>query len=213
MSMTLSQFVDFIKTEANKGTALASGAILPRARLAAQKIERNESYFFMQQLATFYLATGVSYATLPLRTKRIEWLKFTATTGVFKYLHQVDGQQVQSLSTGYPTGYWQSSASRIQFDNTNLTNKLKLNMLFYRKSAWSTSLATTYTNWLLDNALDLMTAETMMMLAPYAREPKWKQLYKEMLDEGYKTLFIENEAFKQGNRDEVMIYANRGSTL
>lgn len=204
--MILSAFHSMVSTECNKGTRL--DAFIPtRTMMAARVIERAQSLKYMERFVTFttdYTAMEPRAVAFPnSRVKAINFLRWMNTDGEYAYLTQVDPQTVVARESGYPTGYWMDGLDYLWFDNTPGVN-IDFEFSFWQYTDWPTD--TAQEPWLAANAVDLLLAETMFLLAPKAREPAWLQLYQPMKDEGLRTLITADEELKASSRDESMIY-------
>lgn len=211
----LSDFITNVSLEINKGTTL-DAYIARRIKMAGRRLEQNYTYKYMEKMTTLTLAAGANYVTIPARFKSLEWMRYTDDDGTFHQLNQVDATQILNEETDVPTGFWThstyfataaASEGRWYFD-CSPTVAITLTAMIVYYSDWEA--ATSF--WLLTNAESLLLAEVMIMLAPFAREPKWPELYKQMREEGEKTVFIADQELRRAAADETMLYANRGSS-
>lgn len=77
--------------------------------------------------------------------------------------------------------------------------------VYSRTSGWS-GLAADATHWLIDNALDWLTARTMVYLAPILRQPEILAIWKALEQESLQALLNANNELVQSARDERMGY-------
>lgn len=220
--MTFGEFVTFISFEMNKGGSLDS-AIAPRVKLAGKRLEQNYTFSHMKSAFDLTLAVGSESVAAPDRMKSLEWIRYTLTSvdpndpnnpniniPEFRYLRQVDAMQFLFLEQTFPSGYWIEGTSTLHFDAMPQDTAVPLTALVNQYSDWDN--ATDNSDfWLLDNGEAAMIGTVMKLLAPVAREPNWLKLYDEMQTQGERDLMISDLSLRQANRDEVMIYANRGS--
>lgn len=212
--MTFSEFIDLVSSEMNKGTTYDT-FIPARVRMAGQRIEQNYSLKYMETLDDLTLEVDESEIDVPTRMKSLLWLRRTTdqVPPTFVYLHQVDAEQFLFLQDDFPSGFWQEGNASFHFDAEPTDDAVPLEIYYNRYTDWaSASAESTDTFWLLDNATSLMLAMTMKLLGPVAREKDWLGLYEEMQEEGERVLLNADQELRRATKDEVMIYANRGST-
>lgn len=203
--MTLGDFHDIVKAEANQGTRLDS--YIPTAvRRAARFMEVNYSFLYMERFQAAELdVSGSNPKFLPFpgdTTKKINFVRYTQMAGSepnresnYVYLNRVDPIDIAVIeSTGNPTAYWltgdESGSRFLVLDRVPATN-LDLEIHSVEYSTWPTNLSATH--WLLENAEEAMLAKTMQRLARYAEEPEWMQFYAEPFEEGLRTVLMADE--------------------
>lgn len=198
--MNLGEFHTVVQTEANKGTTL-SGVIPSRVRMAARWLERNYTLKYMEQYKKASLADGC--VRLPNTViKTINFIRYYKDSK-WHYIKQIDPRQERTRETAFPTGFWIDGVEAIRFDAWP-DEQLEVFIGVAEYTIWPTEL--TATHWLLDNAEDALLAKTMMLLAPHARESRWLELYRDMMEGGIRTLLLADEELRQGARDEAMEY-------
>jgi hypothetical protein len=204
--MILSAFHTAISREVNKKTRF-DDLIPDYVRRAARFIERQHSLKYMERFVTFTVdaaATEPRAVAFPnSRVKAINFLRYADSDSKYYYVGQVDPTTVAAAESGNPTGYWMDGLDYLWFDNVVKAN-LAMEFSFIEYTLWPTD--TAQEPWLLAHAEDLMIAQTMLMMAPVAREPGWKELYSDMKAEGLQSLFVADEEMKASSRDESMIY-------
>lgn len=209
----LSTFITSISSEINKGTTFDS-SIAKRVQMAGRRLEQNYKWKYMETLTTATIAANTSYIAQPSLLRSVEWFRFTDTDGNYSFLPQVDAEQVLSLDTATPNGFWlatekfvTSNIGRIYFDVLS-TADIALDVMYSLYSDWVNS----SDFWLLQNCESLLLAETMIMMAPLCREPKWPEFYKQMRDEGERVALLADQELRHSARDMTMIYKNRGAS-
>jgi hypothetical protein len=200
----LGDFHTLVVDEMNKGSVHTS-RVPQRTLMAAQVIERNRTFKHMERFVEFTQPAAQRAFPFPsTRVKKFEFLRFAGTDGDFNYLVHVDPSQIENNLTGSPVGFWMDGKDYIWFD-VEPDEAIDFEMSFVEYSNWLLS-DNNYTNWLLDNGTDLLLAQTMIYMAPIAREPGWIELYKDMRERGERTLYLADEELRQSMRDEIMIY-------
>lgn len=215
---TLAEFHSMVGDEVNKGTRYDS--VIPRfTRRAARFIERNYNFLYMERFAELDLdlsSPNPRFVAFPSEeTKKVNFVRYPRVIGgsnqqEYVYLSKVDPIDVVSIEPETrPRGYWQTGdatgANFLVLDQVG-TDELTFEVHYIEFSTWSTDTGSTH--WLLNNAEDVMIAQTMRMMAPYANEPDWIMAYKAMWEEGIRTLtMVDEEARNAGTADGYkMVY-------
>lgn len=215
---TLSEFHTMVGDEINKGTRYDS-VISRFVRRAGRFIERNYNFLYMERFAELDLdlsAANPRFIAFPsLLTKKINFVRYPTVIGGsdnqgYIYLQKVDPIDVTAIEPeSNPRGYWQTGdetgSNFLVLDQIG-TDELTFEVHYIDFSIWPT--ASTATHWLIDNAEDVLLAQTMRMMAPYANEPDWILAYKSMWEEGIRTLtMVDEEARNAGIADGYkMVY-------
>lgn len=200
--MNLGDFHSVISNEANKGSSF-SDVIPAKVRQAARWVERNATLKYMERFVEASLSDRCwNFPTT--RIKSIIFVRHLLENGKYKQIIQVDPQQVVSIDEGIPDGFWIDGDDHFWFDAFPSEGNLELELLLVEYSDWPTDL--TKTHWLIDNAEDLLIAQTMILLAPTAREPEWIGMYTKSRDEALRTLLLADEELRQSARSERMVF-------
>lgn len=192
--MTLAEFIAMVKDEANKGSAL--DAYIPnRVQMAVMRAERKYTLLYMMVLDTDQTldpdADDPRVLEIDANIKSINFIRYTHCAR-YVYLNLVvDPSNVLSNDVGCkPTGYWLNGPGEIVFDNA-VSEELDLEISYNVYSEYPID----DDCWLLSHATDWLLGETMKLLSTRAKEPKWRDDYKEEQAEAENDLFrADNEA-------------------
>lgn len=188
--LTLGDFYTTVRDALGRGTAL-DAVIAANVRKSVRWIERNvdPGYLYMQKFGTLTLTSSGTYPHVidvpHQRMKAILFFRLVGDDNDYTYLHKIDPREVNELDTAQPAGYWLDGTTRIILD-AKPDEDYTAEMQWVEYSSWN--IAETHTHWLLDNAEDLLFAQTMLAMAPYTRDPKLVQTYKLLRDEALVTL-------------------------
>lgn len=194
-----------VSAEISRGTAL-DASIGDRVNWAIRWLERNYNMQYMHRYVTFTLAANSRSVSFPSggTPKRIEFIRQVKSDNTIIEYPKVDPQDVTELTVD-PTGWWLDGTEFLWFDRaTSGALALELEMLYWQFSA--DLVADADAHWLLDNAEDLMVAQTMLFMARLAKQDAWIASYKNMRDEGLQTLISAEAELDAGARDPSMIY-------
>lgn len=209
MPLTLAQFHSQISSIINEGTS--ADAFIPTAvRQAAMFFERNYSFKYMERFVTFTIdssATNPRYLDFPLRFKSFGdegFFRILLEDGAYGYLDQISAKQMDSLEEGRPDGFWFDGNQYLVLNKTP-TEDYDCEMLYVQFSDWPTDYS--QTPWLLEFGEEALLARSMKMLQPYVNSPKLNIDYKEIEEQGLRTMLIADEEWRRSNRSEQMQYA------
>lgn len=198
--MNLGEFHDEVSATIARGTAM-DAHIPGYTRRAARWLERNYTFAYMKQFLELVIDLDVAstprYIELgPGAPKSIPMFRWVNDDGGFTYLKKIDPWEVTAYSTEeglIPSGYWLDGIKRIVLAHTPTTN-LNGEISLVRYTPWPSQ--ETFTHWLLDNAEDVLLAQTLFMMAPRLRAPNMRQEYQAMRDEGLNTLLRAEDEFQ-----------------
>lgn len=167
---------------------------------AVRWLERNYSLQFMHRFVDFELAVDTRSVQLPSEPKRFEFIRYTGTNGYYQYLPKVAPQDVTRNEQKNPTGWWLDGVQFIRFDNAP-PEALPMEMLYWQYTVAFTDDADT--TWSFDSAQDVIVAQTMKFMLSLMKKPEDFALYKDMRDEGLRTLLLADAELDQGARDNT----------
>lgn len=205
--MTLGELHTLVSSSIARGTTL-DAQIPAFVRMAARWLERNYTFKYMERFRQFTFDTT---ATEPRRitmasgrVKKIEMARGVYTDGSFQKQKQIDPEELNSIQEGMPKSFWLDGVNCIVFDKTpdeNYTEEMKI----IEYTSWPT--ATSAETWLTVNAEDLLLARAMMHMAPFLRDPKVIQYWKELYSTSLQTVLNADQELRDGARSDVMNYA------
>lgn len=172
-------------------------------------IERNYSLEYMKNLMDFQILGGALQPgpyTMPGRFKTIEFMRLIDVqlngAATFKYLEKYEHPMDQrGISIGLPNKYWIDGATYIWFNaipETDIAAQV-YGPRFSGPFVTMSGIIPEATCWLFDNALDVLVAKTMHLMAPWLRQNNIFGLYSDQLEKGIKTMIIADEEFKRAN--------------
>lgn len=209
--MELGDFHDYVKDIANVGDTL-DAFLAAATRQAALQLERTHTFKYMESFeaggggagAPTTLVTGASTLTLPTRTKALHFIRIALSDGTYQYLEQADPRNFETPEEATPTHFYWSGERVLRLNNTADQN---YSMEYHRISytTWPTEL--TEEPWLLVTGEDLMLYQTMIQLAPAARDPELNsQLVKHYRDEALRTVLVADEEARRSAENPEMLY-------
>lgn len=213
--MNLGEFHTQISGNIRRGTSL-DARIPAFTRQAARWIERNNTLSYMKRLAEIEIdpetADTPRYVELGgTNIKAILFFRWVEEgddgTSLYHYLTPTNPKDQTELSQGLPAFYWMDGVSRIVLTATPvevLTGELQV----VRYTSWPT--APEATNWLIDNAEDVLEAATMMNVAKYTRDAELGATWKNIFDMGLPGLYAADQEFQWENSDLAMEYHGEG---
>lgn len=205
--MNLGELHQEIKLSLARGSELDS--IIPGfVRRAAKWLERNYTFAYMRQFLELHIdletATTPGYIELGRGApKAINMFRWIGDDGEYSYLKRIEPKEVAVRATGVATGYWLDGVKRIVLSATptqNLNGELQL----ARYTAWPAN-ADEFEHWLIDQAEDVLIAQTLMMMAPRLRDPRLIDTYKSVRDEGLTTLINAEDEILYNDKDGGMV--------
>lgn len=205
--MNLGEFHTEVESCLARGSSLT--AVVPGyVRRAARWLERNYTFQYMKQFLDLYIDLDVAstprYIELGIGApKKISFLRWRLSTGEYQNLERVEPEDLTALTTGTPDGFWLDGIRRLVLNKTpdeNLTGELRID----RYTPWPTQL--TFQHWLLDQAEDVLLAQTLVLMAPRLRDPRMVQTYEKMRDEGLKTLLLAEDELQYGGMSDKMLF-------
>ena len=203
----MGDFHTLVRDTIKRGTSLDS-LISTAARQSARLVERNYTLQYMRRYVTFSLDPAADKPrAIPfpsVRVKSIRFIKLILDDGTFSFVEKADPRQLVETATELPTHYWLDAFDNIWFNNTP-DQVYPAEMDAVQFTDWS-ALTSTSTHWLLDNADDLLLAQTMLQLSPQIRDDKMMALYKVLRDDALRTLLLSEEELEGSNTNEVMQY-------
>lgn len=204
--MNLGDFKSQINGNIRRGTSL-DARIPTFIRQAARWIERNKTLQYMKVLATISIDPDTNDAPRFIELtgtliKSVIFFRWIDDEGTYLYLRNWDPAKFTALESGTPRYYWLDGVSRIVLTTTPdevLSGELQVS----RYTSWPTN--NDATHWLLDNAEDVLEAQTMIQFAKYVRDAELQQHWRAIRDEGLVTLYAAEQEFEYSNTDLQMV--------
>lgn len=209
--MNLGEFHTLTEAALGRGTALTT--VVPTfVRFAARWLERNYTFQYMKKFVTVSIdvdvATTPRYVELgPGAPKSIPMFRWVQSDGSYRNLRRVEPEDMDSLEEATalspPETYWIDGVERIVLGATP-TEDINGELRVDKYSVWSESL--TSEHWLLDNAEDVLLGQTLVMMASRTRDPKLRETWLSIRDEGLRTLLLAEEELQHSNQDYRLEY-------
>lgn len=176
-------------------------------RQGVKWIERNYTFLYMEKFGELTIKSNTSFPRLidleSDRVKDISMFRITLDSGLFHYLKKIEVNKMTKVQTSIPYGYWVQGVSFMVLDNIpDQDYSAELTLVEY--TPWSDS--DNYTNWLLNNADDVVYKAAMVEISLYLRDYKSVQFWQDQRDRGIKTMIIADEETRGANTDEYMEY-------
>lgn len=205
--MNLSEFHSLVSEAIGRSTAYDS-QIPGYTRRAARFLERNYTLQYMNVYSTFELdaeAEEPRLIQLPAGLKRDRLIRIIAAGGTYNDLRKIDPQDVKVLRTEMPSAYWLSGDDKIWLAQAPDVD-YSCEIYWTRYTTWPT--APDGSAWLLENADDVLLAQTMVLMAPHLKDPDILQLWSGNLSVCIKTLLDADLALEDSNKPAVMNYGS-----
>lgn len=206
--MNLGDFHSLLEKILNQGPD-SQKFIVPFAKDAAKKIERNHTYRYMEKFNSGKdLSKNSSSLELGVDIKSFGFIRIpTQISGEdpnYSYLRQVDPGDFNIVSIGLPRGFWMAGGdsnfplSGVLYFDRRADQDYLVEFWEKRYSAWPSDAEDTH--WLLEHGRDLLIAETMMLLALPYRDPELRQLGETQRVEGFKTTIKADQELREALR-------------
>lgn len=194
--MDLSDVHEEVRNSLARGTAFDS-EIPQYVKKAARWLEREYNFRYMQRYGEFTLKTdAVEPRVIELPHTRVKSVRFLrevdSEDNSYIYYTKIDPADNTSKEEGQPLAYWPSGQNHIILDRDPKEN-IDLEIGWWEYTAWPTDGGDTH--WLIENAFDVLVAQTMIFFAARLRDPRMRQLFAPDRDEGIKSVFkVEEDA-------------------
>lgn len=180
-------------------------------RRAVRLIEQNYTLSYMRRFVSFQLQANTRAVPQPDRVKEIEFIRVKlgdSKSNDYRYLHYVHPKMIEEKGIGsdddrVPLAFWLDSDQYIWFDGAPSSDE-NLEMYYTQYSEWPTN--TSETHWLLNNAEEVLLAQTMIGMAPFLRDPEVVQLWTQQRDLAMKTLLLAEDEREYHGRSFKMYY-------
>lgn len=210
--MDLDGFHTLVADAAKRGSTLDS--VIPGCvRRAAQWIEQNYTLAYMKRFVEFTISASAAnprVLPMPSRPKQIYFMRVVReapgsqdVSKEYSYLHMTDPSTLGELGVGAPQYYWLDAFDYIWL-NSIVEQDWKAEMYYAQYTDWPTD--TTKEPWLVNNAEELLLAQSMLHLAPFMRDTATQQLWKGQRDLALKALIDSDYEFEYQNRSMKMQY-------
>ena len=203
--MNLADFHTLVSEAIGRSTAYDS-QIPGYVRRAARFIERNYTLQYMNVYSTFELdaeATEPRLIQLPAGIKRDRLIRILGQDKSYNDLRKVDPADVKTLRTERPSAYWLSGDDKIWLAQAP-DQDYACEIYWTRFTTWPT--LPDGTTWLLQNADDVLLAQTMVLMAPHLKDPDLVTMWSQNLLNCLKTLLDSDLALEDSNKPAVMGY-------
>jgi hypothetical protein len=167
----------------------------------------------MKRFVDFTISASASnprVLPMPSRPKQIYFLRVVRdATDVqdaskeYSNLHMIDPSTLTELGVGAPKFYWLDALDYIWL-NSIVEKDWTAELYYAQYTNWPTD--TSQSPWLVNNAEELLLAQTMMHLAPFMRDQATQQLWKGQRDLALKALIDADYEFAYQNRSMKMQY-------
>lgn len=218
MPTTIADFHSLVAGSCNAGSSL-DGVIPGRVRMAARFLERNLDFAYMRRWGELnidadadepHVVSLFGYNFKAIDAVRIVNLDVTPGSDDadrFTDLKLIDPRQRTTRRSESPSAYWLDGVTNLILDaRPNVDMVLELHYRAFTE--WSASSG--WTHWLLQNAEDLLLAQSMMFIAIYRRDMALYATYKAMRDDSMKTLQAAEEELAFSNREAAMLWLPPG---
>lgn len=202
--MNLGEFHSEVSSFLKRGTALDS--VIPTfVRQAARFLERNYNFLYMERFVETTVVAGDRYIILPsTRVKQVNFFRWRDGEGEFSYLRTVNPKDQLAWGDVRPSGYWRDGSVGLVLDSvTDATLEGELQIV--EMTDWPTNPNSEH--WLIDNAEDVLLAQSMMIAATSQRDTAMYQVYLNARNEGLKTIIDSDIEARFSNSDQVMQYS------
>lgn len=204
----LNTFHDLVSGVVNRGTRYNSNIIVA-TRQAVRWIERKQTLKFMDKFSTFSLSVDQADLTFASsRIKRVYFIRFPIG-GDFHYLNgQRSPKGFTSGQAGRPSEYWWERGTQRLVFSIPVDTAYDAEVMWAEYTTWPTDTSPDFTSvfehWLLDNAEDLLMAQTMLFMVPTLKDPLVRQFWQPIRDEGLKTIEIAEDEFRHSDSAAAM---------
>jgi hypothetical protein len=210
--MNLDEFHTLVADAAKRGSTL-DGVIPGCVRRAAQWIEQNYTLAYMKRFVEFTISASSSnprVLPMPSRPKQIYFLRIVEgapnsqdISKEYKNLKMAAPSTLSELGKGEPEYYWLDALDYIWL-NSIVEEDHTAEMYYAQYTSWPTD--TTQEPWLVNNAEELLLAQTMLHLAPFMRDQMTAELWRGQRDLSLKALIDADYEFEYQNRSLKMQY-------
>lgn len=199
--MKLGEFHELISKSLKRGTTL-DDLIPTKVAQAALWLERNYNFTYMEKFKLFEIANGDRFVEFPnARIKGVLWIRLLYEDGSILRLLYKDPKSVSNLLQGEPASFYRVGVTGLvvlPVPGQDFAGEA----MFIEYTDWPRALDSEHP--LLTLANDVLQAQTLMLFAPQLRDPRMFAMYKEVRDEGVRTLIVAEEEMKYGGADFAM---------
>lgn len=203
--MILSEFHTLVSEAIGRSTAY-DNQIPGYVRRAARMLERNYNLQYMNVYSTFEIdaeAEEPRLIQMPASMKRDRLIRIVQSDGTYNDLRKIDPHDIKVLRTELPSAYWLSGDDKIWLAQAPAED-YSAEIYWTRYTTWPTDPGGEA--WLLDNADDVLLAETMVLMAPHLKDPDLISLWQGNLQLCVKTLVDADFILEDSNKPAVMNY-------
>lgn len=184
-------------------------------RQSVSFLERTYSFQYMNRFVTFTIDSSKNDPraySFPSRPKSIRFVRIKDTskdTTQFHILDHIAPTELNELPSERPKAFWLDAWDFLWL-NSVPDEDYTGEMSYVQYSDWD-NFSDSDEPWLLQYAEDLMTAQVIMHVAPFIREPELTQMYKPLRDEGLQALIQAEEDLQREGGLESMQFEARQS--
>lgn len=217
--MNLGDFQSLVSTSLNRGTTLDARIPL-RIAMAAQWLERNYSFKYMEAFRILQVMQGDRVVSFPTNTviKAMKFVRLIRDDGSYMYLNKVEPEDLLGVGTPSPGAVFQAGVEQPRLSSYWVvgTRELILNVkpltdwvgeaMWYEYTNWPTDVASQHP--LIAMASDVLLAETLLLMAAFdLRDQRMVAGWKEIRDEGVNTLTRAEDESKFGGETLTMAFS------
>lgn len=215
--MILSDFHSEVSEAVGRGS-IHDTLIVTYTRRAARWIERNYTLEYMKKFKDDLTISEddrdillTSFVSSNATLKRVLFWRIaddTDSDGLpeYYYIEEVDPQDHAGLVEARPKTFWRNGSTELMLGQ-NPGEDYTSHIRWDEYTVWPTD--TAEEPWLLANADDVMLGQTMLMLGPRLRlDPARAALWKQLRDEGLRTLLLAEDELRAGAVESSMRYGN-----
>lgn len=200
--MQLSALVTAIQDELNKGTSISDSQVRTKIEMALQSIELMRDWTYMKVVEEAFAIVAASRTiTAPTNLKAFAGVRFIDADGNRVGIKEVDPEDITEVEVAEPQGYIKSGIASIVLDNTPDQNYDGY-WDYYGFTTWSA--ADAFEPFPFKRLVPLVFYQTLVYLAPFAREPQLLQMWTTMLNQAIKTAVDADEELKLANKPAQM---------
>ena len=136
--MILSVFYTLVSDELKKGTLL-DAEIPAKVREAVGAIQRNYTFKSMERFTTLTIDSSLEEPraiTQPTGFKAMKFFRIAKSDGTYKYLLEVEPEQITNIEAAEPSGYWQDGNDYFWLDS-DIAEDYDGEMSYIEKIDWA----------------------------------------------------------------------------
>lgn len=216
--MNLGAFQSMVSTTLNRGTTLDSRIPL-RVQMAAQWLERNYSFKYMEAFRLLQVVQGERVIDLPSNQviKAWKFVRLIRDDGSYMYLNKVEPEDILGIGNPAPNATFTTRNEKPRLSAYWVVGNSQMVLNTVPDTDWSgEGMWLAYTDWptdpsaehpLMNMASDVLLAETLLLMAAFdLRDQRMVAGWKEIRDEGVNTLTRAEDENKYGGESLTMAF-------